>query len=105
MPFAGGITLIAIGAILTFALSDTSVGGVDLKVVGVIVMLAGAAALLLPLLAGNRRRARPVWGRWVGRSRQDVIDDEPQILVDPADYNPSLNPLNDGRRTPDGRMP
>jgi Domain of unknown function (DUF6458) len=103
MPFAGGIALIAIGAILAFALSDTSVGGVDLQVVGVIVMLAGAAALLLPLLVGNRLRARPVWGRWVGRSRQDVLDREKQFLVDPADYDPVVDPLNDGRRTPDGR--
>ena len=36
MSIAGGIAVIAIGAILTFALSWGTVGGLDLNIVGVI---------------------------------------------------------------------
>jgi Domain of unknown function (DUF6458) len=57
------IFLIAVGAILTFAL-DVSVGGVDLDVVGWILMGAGALGLVIfAMLWGNRRR--------------DVVTDEP----------------------------
>jgi hypothetical protein len=101
MPIAGGIALLAIGAILTFALTYSSLGGVDLNIVGVILMLAGAARLLLPLLTGTRpRRNRPT-----ARSRQDVIDEGPQTLVDHAGYRSSRNPLNDDHPTSDGRRP
>jgi hypothetical protein len=94
MPVAGGIALLVIGAILTFALSSSSLGGVDLNIAGVILMLAGAARLLLPLLTGTRpRRNRPT-----ARSRQDVIDEEAQTLVDHADHRSSRNPLDDDRR-------
>jgi hypothetical protein len=71
MPIGGAIAVIIIGAILTFALADGSVGGVDLRIVGVILMLGGAAGLLLPLLLARRSRRT----RLLVRSRQDVIDD------------------------------
>ncbi len=48
-----GIALVTAGAILCFAVSPTFIHGLDLRVVGVIVMLAGVIALLLSLL---------VWG-------------------------------------------
>lgn len=69
MPSGGGIALIVIGAALTFALTG-SVRGLDLRAAGVILMLAGAACLLLSLLVRTGRR------RTSARSRQDVIDDE-----------------------------
>jgi hypothetical protein len=51
------IFLIAVGAILTFAL-DISAGGVDLDVVGWILMGAGVLGLVIfAMLWGNRRRA------------------------------------------------
>jgi hypothetical protein len=51
------IFLIAVGAILTFAL-DVSVGGVNLDVVGWILMGAGALGLVIfAMLWGNRRRS------------------------------------------------
>jgi uncharacterized protein DUF6458 len=71
MPTGGGLTLISVGAILTFALTG-SVRGIDLHTVGVILMLAGVVSLLLALLARTRRRT----SRMTARSRQDVIDED-----------------------------
>jgi hypothetical protein len=48
-----GVALVAAGAILRFALPAAFIHGLDLRVAGVIVMLAGVIALLLSLL---------VWG-------------------------------------------
>jgi hypothetical protein len=57
MTIAGGIALLVVGAILTFALTR-SIYGVDLHIVGVIVI--GAAGFLLTLLAGNGPRSNQV---------------------------------------------
>jgi hypothetical protein len=46
MTIAGGILLIVVGAILTFATS-VHVQGVSLDIVGWILMIAGAAGLIL----------------------------------------------------------
>jgi hypothetical protein len=57
------ITLIAVGAVLRFAVATTSTHGLNLHVVGVILILAGVLGLLLSLLIWgrlNRRRNRPV---------------------------------------------
>ncbi|MEV1175801.1 hypothetical protein [Nonomuraea sp. NPDC049784] len=65
------IAVTTVGAILTFALADGSVGGFDLRITGVILMLGGGLGLLLSLLLRNRpRRNQPT-----ACSRQDVIDD------------------------------
>ena len=45
-----GIVLVAAGAILRFAVPATFIHGLNLRVVGVFVMLAGVIALLLSLL-------------------------------------------------------
>ncbi|MFI7706886.1 hypothetical protein [Nonomuraea sp. NPDC049480] len=73
MPMGGILTVIAFGAILTFALAEGSVGGLNLRIMGIILMLGGALALLLPLLLRTRSR----WSRSTARSRQDAIDDRP----------------------------
>jgi hypothetical protein len=54
-----GVFLVAVGAILKFAVTD-EVSGVDLGTVGVILMLAGAALTVLSLLydLANRDRRR-----------------------------------------------
>lgn len=70
MPIAGGLALLVVGAILTFALTG-SLQGINLHVVGVILMLAGAVWLVLPRLI--RTRQGP--DQPIGRSRQDAIDD------------------------------
>ena len=51
-----GIFLIALGAILTFAV-DWTVGGLDLKAVGWVLMAAGVVGLILFFYPWNRRRA------------------------------------------------
>ena len=54
-----GVFLLAVGAILKFAVTD-AISGVDLATVGVILMVAGLALTLLSLLLASRRTAVPV---------------------------------------------
>jgi len=62
MGIGAGIFLIAVGAILTFALNDQDIAGINLAVVGVILMLAGVAGVILDLIifAPRRRDGRTV---------------------------------------------
>lgn len=53
MKIGGGIVLIVIGAILSFAVKD-SLSGVDLTMIGYILMGGGVLFLLLSLLMGRR---------------------------------------------------
>ncbi|MFC0099044.1 DUF6458 family protein [Micromonospora marina] len=55
MGIGTSIFLIAVGAILTFAL-NASVGGIDLDVVGWILMAAGVLGLIMTTLVRGRRR-------------------------------------------------
>lgn len=56
MGIGAGILLIAVGAILTFA-TDWSVSGVNIDVVGVVLMIAGVVGIALFLMVwGPRRR-------------------------------------------------
>jgi hypothetical protein len=62
MSTGAGIVLVAAGAILRFAVTTTSTHGLNVHVVGVIVMLAGFVGLALSLLVWgplDRRRNRP----------------------------------------------
>jgi hypothetical protein len=61
------IFLLAVGAILTFAV-DAQVSGLDISMVGIILMAAGAIGLLLTLL---------VWGPRSRRvTREQVVRDD-----------------------------
>jgi len=64
----GSIFLIVVGAILAFAV-NVSLGWLDLNVVGVVMMLAGAAGLILTLWFWNSRR------RTVVTSAPPVVED------------------------------
>lgn len=55
MYLGGSIAMIAIGAILAFAVTD-AVNGVDLTMVGYILMAAGALGIVLSLAVGRPRR-------------------------------------------------
>jgi len=57
MGIGGGIFLIALGAILTFAVR-ANVSWIDVHVVGWVLMLAGAAVLGLTIYFWRQRRAR-----------------------------------------------
>ncbi|GIH27215.1 hypothetical protein Aph01nite_55250 [Acrocarpospora phusangensis] len=61
MTIAGSIVLIMLGAILTWAVEFT-LAGIDIQVIGVILMLGGLAGLLFGLYRLNavRRTATPV---------------------------------------------
>jgi hypothetical protein len=55
MGIGAGIVLIAIGAILAFAV-DYRVSGVDIAIVGYILIGAGALGLILGLVSNAQRR-------------------------------------------------
>ena len=59
MRLGTSIVLLALGAILTFAL-NVSVSGVNLHVVGWILMLAGALGIVLELAVWGPRQRRVV---------------------------------------------
>ena len=54
MGIGASVFLLAVGAILTFAL-ETDVEGIDLDTVGIILMIAGAIGLLFFLAVFGRR--------------------------------------------------
>ena len=54
MGIGASITLLAIGAILTFAVTMT-ISGVDINVIGIILMACGALGLVLSMIAMGRR--------------------------------------------------
>lgn len=60
MGIGGSIFLIALGAIIAFGVKNTSVGPLDLTVIGWVLMLAGLAGLALTTWFWNTRRTRVV---------------------------------------------
>jgi hypothetical protein len=69
MGIGASIFLIAVGAILTFAVNAT-VSGVSIQTVGIILMIAGALGLIVTMLVfGPRRRAAV--------TEERVVDDRP----------------------------
>jgi hypothetical protein len=69
MGLGTSIFLIAVGAILDFAVT-WRVQGVDLKTIGVILMLVGAIGLVFSLI---------FWNSWGGFGRREVyVDDAPR---------------------------
>ncbi len=73
MGFGFSIFLIAVGAILTFAVEAT-VQGLDLATVGIILMVVGALGLVLSLLMLDSFRSRR---SGVVEERRYVRDDRP----------------------------
>ena len=67
MGFGSGVFLLAVGAILRFAV-DVSTKGVDWHVVGVILMIAGALLIVLSLI---------FWSTWGGFHRREYVEDGP----------------------------
>ena len=59
MGIGFSIFLLAVGAILTFAV-HTTVAGIDIRIVGVILMAAGALGLVLTMVVFTPRRTRSV---------------------------------------------
>jgi len=95
MRIPAGITLIVLGAILTFALKGGHIGSLDLHAVGIILMLAGIVGMLLPMLIRNRSRL----SRTTIRSRPDIMDDGTLTVVNHADGSQTLVEHEDGAQT------
>lgn len=65
MTIATSIILMILGAILRFAVTG-DIAGIDLQIVGVILMIGGALGLVLGLVLMQRRRVVPT---------RQVVDD------------------------------
>jgi hypothetical protein len=78
---ATGLSLffLAVGAILTFAV-DTSVSGIDLDTIGVILMVIGLLGMLFSLV---------LWDNW-GPRRDDVLVDR-DVVIDEAPVRRSVS--------------
>jgi sulfite exporter TauE/SafE len=74
MGLGTSLFLIAVGAILKFAVTD-SVSGVDLTAVGVILMVVGAIGLLISLFYATL---------WADRRREAAVVREP-VVREPVD--------------------
>ncbi len=73
MGIGVSLVLIAVGAILTFAVSaETS--GIDLNTVGIILMIVGAAGALLSLAFWSS------WGGFGGYHRETVVHDRDRVV-------------------------
>lgn len=76
----GSILLIALGAILSFAVTDQNVGPLDLNAVGWILMLAGLVGLIISIYAWNTRRrviaAPPSQADYIARPVDDGVVEE-----------------------------
>ena len=73
MGFGTSIFLLAVGAILTFAV-NVSVQGLDLDAVGVILMIVGIIGIIASLVFWNS------WGGFGGggaRRRRTVVEEDP----------------------------
>jgi hypothetical protein len=57
MGLGVGLFLVAVGAVLAFAVHVSTTGGVDIHTIGVILMAVGAAGILLGLI---------FWSSWAG---------------------------------------
>lgn len=67
-----GIFLLAVGAVLAFAV-DATVSGIDIQAVGVILMVVGLLGVLVDLIIFAPRRRAVVEEAPVGRTRT-VVD-------------------------------
>jgi hypothetical protein len=77
-----GIFLLTVGAIVRFALPAGSPHGLNLHVVGLILILAGVLQLVLPRFVHARAHPDRL-RRWV-RSRQSPVDAEQQASETPG---------------------
>lgn len=86
MSIGAGIFLMTVGAIFAFGIRDDS-GTVDLNVVGVVIMLAGAAGICLSYYITNRRR------RVETDAIDPVVEEEYRtVQASLADEHPSTTP-------------
>jgi hypothetical protein len=77
MGIGASVFLIAVGAILTFAVRDTTLGGwINLDAVGWILMIAGALGLIVTMVIWGNRRRTVVEGPTRTTYERRTIDDD-----------------------------
>jgi hypothetical protein len=77
MYIGGGIALIVIGAILAFAVTDRSIGALDIEAIGWICMFGGVLAIVLSLMM-----TRPRFG---GARRTEIVERrDPEEIMPPT---------------------
>jgi uncharacterized protein YjbJ (UPF0337 family) len=98
MTIGTSIFLIALGAILAFAVNAT-VAGFSIQTAGVILMVAGVVGLVIGLFLLNSRRARPAERTvYDDRTGRTVYEDRPQYWKDRiADSHRAALPRGKGR--------
>jgi hypothetical protein len=96
MGIGVGIFLIALGAILAFAV-DWHLSGLDLHVVGLILILVGIAGIILYFVFWNNRRAargtvatRPLGARGPATYTETSTYREPAVYTDAPPPPPDL---------------
>ena len=77
MGIGASIAMIAIGAIIKYAL-PSSVLGIHLGVIGVILMIVGVLGLAVTVLVFMPRSRRPVETAYV--TREPMIDEDPRYV-------------------------
>jgi amino acid permease len=87
MTFAGSIFLIVVGAILRFA-THIHVKGLDLRTIGLILMIAGFVGLIVAIWQ---------WAVWSRRSRQSEVLVDDRRVADPHHQQP---PVGEYREPP-----
>jgi hypothetical protein len=75
MGIGTSIFLIAVGAILAFAVHVTNTSGIDLHTIGWILMIVGALGALLSLAFWGS------WGGFGGARRRTVVDGAGRTVV------------------------
>ncbi len=75
MRIGAGLVLIAVGAILRFAISTVSTHGVAIHTIGDILMVVGVLGVALAVV---------MWAPW--RSRRTVYPDNPAVYRDETVY-------------------
>ena len=75
MRIGSSLVLIAIGAILKFAVT-TSVSGISLSMVGVVLMVVGIAGLVISLVLANTARRTDVVHRTVREAYTEPLPPE-----------------------------
>ena len=71
MGIGVSVFLLAVGGILAFAVTD-SLSGVDLTIVGYVLMIAGAIGLVMASLVLRRGRGGAVGGEPIGTRERDI---------------------------------
>ena len=75
MGIGASLFLLAIGAVLTFALGESTVGSLNLDTVGIILMIVGAIGILLSMMFWSS------WGGPGGRRDTTVVRERERDIV------------------------